>query len=48
MRLTGWLQELVVDAFLRRITEMRAGRLPSFVLAVGDDRKNDQLFNVSA
>ena len=37
----------MVDAFLKRISQMRAGRLPAFILAVGDDKKNDKLFNVS-
>jgi trehalose-6-phosphatase len=45
--LSIYLQGKVVKQFLDRVVRKRAGKLPTFVLAVGDDTDDDDVFQVS-
>lgn len=38
----------VVSKFIDRVVAKRAGKLPTFILTVGDDRDDDDMFQVRA
>ena len=45
---SGLVQGVMSAEFLRRVSSIRASKLPSFILVAGDEPSDNKMFDVSA